>query len=269
MVLAALSSTVFASTPSTQWGPCSLTPMTLAKRTDEKLHTMVHTGVEYLYNFRLPSGRGNLVGMAAVKTQKVFRIQDPVIGTREQDIPKLESFVANGGKMSTVLGTGKDMSKPSVGPIPKYRKLPPDLLATWLRNNVRCLFKAIGSKTGVLEKLVQEAQTTPGYQVVSSERNVPLHLTFSGGRTRNYLVTQYRILVKRTPQATKTHGELYYEVVVSKYFLPITMNNLYKPGKTAFSTSMFQTKWDQSVTQYPPYCFDLKAPFVEIRKISG
>jgi hypothetical protein len=221
--------------------------------------------VVYSYRFRLDVGTGTMAGMAAIKDQHTFRVEAPTVGATEREGPIFNTRVSSGSQVTTY--SVNDVKKFTTRPYTGQSLLPTNLTASWLRGNIRYLFSAIGTTGNPLESLVKSAQSTPGFEVVSNERTVQIH---------GASIKQYRLLVQHTPAMEKKVGALYYEIVIdSKYYLPITMENLLRPGGAmkvksgpkSYFTTMNLTNWNLHASEYPARSFDRKFAHVDARTL--
>lgn len=245
---------------STNWGPTSLSPMTIAARTDNRLHTIKSANMDYVYEFDLTTGKGVIAGMAAIQSQKVFRLEFPLVGETEEFGLRRESLIANHGKLTTIIENQKGVF-PVTKPLPTSRPLPAHIIEAWMRGNVGALFSAIGSDSNPLQRLVKTAASTPGYAVKAETRTIPV----GGSR-----VTHFRIVVSRTPQMAKRLGKLFYEIVIAdRFYLPVVMNNSVTIGKKTYKTSMHGTSWSTGPKQhYPAGAFDQRISHIKVQELT-
>jgi hypothetical protein len=249
--------TAHAGQGSSQWGPTKITPEVLAKKTDDRLHTIENASVAYVYQFQLAAGQGAIGGMAEIKNQTTYRIQAPVVGYTEKEGPYWEARIADGSKLITYPKSEKGKSKS--GPLNPTIQFPASFLVAWLHGNVKFLFDAVGTKANPLEALVQSVRANPSYSVIAQERTIRVH---------GIPVTQYRIYIEHDKRKSKTLGELYYEVDIDgKYFIPITMNNLTKKDGKKYSSSMMNTAWNLHFRKFPAHCFDPKTVHLDSRDV--
>ena len=233
--------------PNSNWVRSSIPPAVLAKKVDTELHALTMKTLSYFFQFDLPHvHHGTIKCQCVFATPKQFRIQFPQVnpGGGKDEI-ELITLVSNGRK----IGRRIEQGEVAVKALPSRRALPDNLVENWLGNGVLALFTAVGSSTDPLSALVKAASKPgSGYETHTETRSVVVH---------NRLYKYDRIVVTRTPEATKRMGSLFYEIAINEAFmLPTSMSSTVHRGKKVFYADMRGNDWAPVTSMLNPGLFD-------------
>lgn len=219
---------LLAPTDEGQWVSTSLTPLSLAVKTDAQLASVRNAILSYRFSW-LKDAVGSAYAdcESTIVSPTRFRIQIPNVDTRRKNVIVYETWISDGKHF----GRGVDEARPEPGPLTARPGVPAKPASVWFSDFSRVILSGLGQATHPFASLVNDA-ARQGYKTTTAVRR----LKADG---REYL--SYRLVLAKGPARYET-------IIDGKRFLPVSVTNFY--GKTDSS------RWTGRLWTFPKKAVD-------------